>query len=89
MEEIVDSMDIILLQRISQAEYERIPWHRRKQLERSGSVRMPGTELPKPVEVPEKPKRRRREKDDAISRCGRCGAWMLVICGTGHDSESD
>jgi hypothetical protein len=89
MEEIVDSTDIILQRRISREEYERIPWHRRKQLERSGAVITTAVPEPKPVEVKAERKRRVKANDEAISRCGRCGAWMLIDCRTGHDSESD
>ena len=88
MEEIVDSTDIILVRRISRAEWERMPWHARKKLERSGMVHRPKSEPVERVALPEEPKRKPRATDAAISRCGRCGSWMLTECKVKHDSQS-
>ena len=85
----MDSTDIFLLRRISREEYERIPWHQRKRLERAGLVRKPTPKLPEPVTVPtdrNEDADRKPSPDDLISRCGRCGAWMIAKWGIDHDS---
>ena len=86
----MDSTDIILLRRISVEEYERIPWYQRKRLERAGLVRKPDVKPPDPVRIVEDRHdaavSRQPSQDNLISRCGRCGAWMLTKCGIHDDS---
>lgn len=85
----MDSTDIILVRRISRAEWDRMPWPVRQKLQRSGYIRRPTADDAETVQVPVKANRRPRVTDAAISRCGRCGSWMLTECKVHHGSESD
>ena len=85
----MDSTDIILVRRISRAEWDRMPWPVRQKLQRGGYIQRPNPESVPSVEIPDKPASRSRVTDSAISRCGRCGSWMLTECKVNHGSESD
>jgi hypothetical protein len=74
------------------ADWERMSWHaRQKWLKRNRPVQ----DVPEvvqdpvrdPVQVKPKPVRVRivkRLQDEALQRCGLCGAWMFHECATDH-----
>jgi hypothetical protein len=77
---------------IKPADWERMSWHARERFlrrQRNGGVR-PVVEVASQAEpVVSKPAVRVRlvprfRRDDVITRCSECGAWMMDTCGTDH-----
>ena len=63
------------LQSIDPDDWMRMSWHARQRATRANL---------RPLEEPIVPKVRNYLQDDSVTRCGRCGAWMVEECRTGH-----